>query len=415
MIFIGANAFTHVGNNIVKGMDMASSPVKRSKRANGTGRLYKDHKRDRWVAAFEFEKGKPVYKTTKFKKDIYILEEWLMEQRHAKEHGVTTRALHPKMTVSEFLTNWNQGRKFEVKANTVRYYQQSIDHRISPFIGDLLASKLTTKAILSLITTLRQQNYSGSTIRGACITLNAAYNHAVQVGDMPFNPMKDVKIPEANSKPTKPIKKSDFMKIYNEAQKDPWMHARIEVGMFMGRRPSEVAGLKWSDLDLDEKRLIVERQIIREDGVGLVINSPKQDVEQNIPLSDDQIDIFMKLKAHQDSTGMTKLNDEGWIFPNDHGGRLSPEVDRKRWNRLLEASWVKRYQRYQMRKTAFTNLNSSGMDTKALQKYTGHADVRTLMNSYVFGTTEAEVKALAFQDQLRDSIKPSAIPKLRAV
>ena len=394
---------------------MANSPVKREKRANGTGRLYKDHKQDRWVASFEFVKGRPIYKTTKFKKNIHILEEWLAEQRYAKEHGVTTRSLIPNMTVTEFLNIWNQGRRHEIKANSFRYYQQSIGHRITPFIGDMNASKLTTKSILDFIGNLKKHGYSGSTIRGACITLNAAYNHAVKVGDIPFNPMKDIDIPEANSKSTKPIKKSDFAKIYNEAKKDPWMHARIEVGMFMGRRPAEVAGLKWSDLDLEEKRLNVVRQIVREEGVGLVIDTPKQDVDQDLPLSDDQIAIFLKLKAHQDSTGMTRLNDEGWMFPNSQGGRLSPEVDRKRWNRLLEASWVKHYQRYQMRKTAFTNLNSSGMDTKALQKYTGHADVRTLMTSYVFGTTEAELKALAFQDDLRNSIEVTQKPRLRAV
>lgn len=394
---------------------MAKSPVKREKRANGTGRLYKDHKQDRWVASFEFTKGRPIYKTTKYKKNIHLLEEWLAEQRYAKEHGVTTRTLIPNMTITEFLTNWNQERSHEIKANSVRYYQQSIDHRITPFIGHLIASKLTTKAILDFIGNLKKIGYSGSTIRGACITLNAAYNHAVKVGDIPFNPMKDIDIPEANSKPTKPIKKSDFAKIYCQAKKDPWMHARVEVGMFMGRRPAEVAGLKWSDLDLEEKRLIVQRQIVREEGIGLVINTPKQDVDQDIPLSDDQITILLALKTHQDQTGMTRLNDEGWMFPNDHGGRLSPEVDRKRWKRLLEASWVKNYQRYQMRKTAFTNLNSSGMDTKALQKYTGHADVRTLMNSYVFGTTEAELKALAFQDELRNSIEVTQQPRLRAV
>ena len=394
---------------------MANSPVKREKRANGTGRLYKDHKQDRWVASFEFIKGRPIYKTTKYKKNIYVLEEWLSEQRYAKEHGITTRTLIPKMTITEFLTTWNQGRKHEIKTNSIRYYQQSIDHRITPFIGDLMASTLTTKAIIEFIGALRKKGYSGSTIRGACITLNAAYNHAVQVGDIPFNPMKDIEIPNANSKSTKPIKKSDFAKIYNQAMKDPWMHARIEIGMFTGRRPAEVAGLKWVDLDLEEKRLVIERQIIREEGVGLVIDTPKQDVDQDIPLSDTQIGILLKLKEHQDETGITRINEEGWMFPNNHGGRLSPEVDRKRWKRLLEAAWVKHYQRYQMRKSAFTNLNSSGMDTAALQKYTGHADVRTLMTSYVFGTTDAEIKALEFQDDLRKSIHTSEIPRLRAI
>ena len=71
------------------------------------------------------------------------------------------------------------------------------------------------------------------------------------MGDFPQNPMLRVKKPKLQSKPTKQIPHEDFQKIYLESAKDPFMHARVEVGMMMGLLPGEVHGLQWEDLDLN--------------------------------------------------------------------------------------------------------------------------------------------------------------------
>lgn len=392
---------------------MPYKPLNRPKRPNGFGSIYAE--KNRYVAAIPDVNGKIIRKIVRSAKDKPLLEEWLAEQRQARKHGVATRSLHPKMTVSEFLQIWLKRTGSRVKMNTRRYYAQSIEKRISPIIGSVKASQLSTKAINDFIDELKNRGYSNSTIRGALIVLNKAYKMAVIELEMPLNPMLGVEMPKANSKISKPISRKDLENLYREAMKDPWMHARVELGLFIGRRPAEVAGLKWEDIDVDSKSITISRQILRERGKGLIIDTTKTEDDLVVPLSETQLEILYRLKKHQDKSGITLLNDENWIFPNQKGGRLSPEVDTKRWKDLCSRAWTKKYQRYQMRKTAYTNLNQSGIDARSLMDYSGHSDIRTLMKSYVHGNPDAERRALAFQDELRKSLVEKPETKLRAI
>ena len=51
--------------------------------------------------------------------------------------------------------------------------------------------------------------------------LSVAYNTAVRHGDLPRNPVLHAKKPRVQSVETKPIPRKDFIKIYQEAMKDP--------------------------------------------------------------------------------------------------------------------------------------------------------------------------------------------------
>jgi hypothetical protein len=59
------------------------------------------------------------------------------------------------------------------------------------------------------------------------------------------------------------------------------------------------------------------------------------------------------------------------------------------WKQLLVKSGVKHYQRYQMRKTAFSNLYAELGDIRKLLDYSGHSQVSTVMKSYVFATEDS--------------------------
>ena len=81
---------------------------------------------------------------------------------------------------------------------------------------------------------------------------------------------------------------------------------------------------------------------------------------------------------------------------------MDPKRDHKSWKELLKAAGVKTdYTRYQMRKTAFTNLAVSGVDLRTIMEISGHKQVSTLINSYVHPTSESMRAAMDIQDQRR--------------
>lgn len=88
-------------------------------------------------------------------------------------------------------------------------------------------------------------------------------------------------------------------KIYLEAMKDPYMHARIEVAGMLGLRPGEALGLKWADLNVNESKLHVARQVQRVKGKGLVVKAVKQKKERTLFISDATIQILLTHKKYQ--------------------------------------------------------------------------------------------------------------------
>ena len=119
----------------------------KTKNANGRGSTYivtKANGKKVRKAAINDVNGKRRVKTFKTKADA---EDWLAEQRRARELGENTYAANPKMNIADFLDGWLISHKNNVKPNTYRCYQSVIKNQINPALGKVNASTLTPKAI----------------------------------------------------------------------------------------------------------------------------------------------------------------------------------------------------------------------------------------------------------------------------
>ena len=88
------------------------------------------------------------------------------------------------------------------------------------------------------------------------------------------------------------------------------------------------------------------------------------------------------------------------IFPNTVGKLGEEKSDRLAFKNLLHAAGVTDYQLYQLRKTAFTTM-AGQTDLKTLMEFSGHTQVSTVMNSYVFATSDSMNNAVTMLDRSR--------------
>lgn len=387
---------------------MSNSPklVKRvsnkPKRANGRGSIYqitKPNGRTVWKAAIKDINGK--LRTKNFTK-FAEAEDWIAEQRRARELGENTYATNPKMTVGEFMTGWVESKYSDDQSNTQRFYRNAIKNHIIPALGNIKASSLTSKSIESLLRDMAARQLGAGTIRSVKASLSAAFSDAVRLGDLTRNPMKNVKMPDIQAKPTKPLPRTDWEKIYIESTKVPYMHARIEVAGMLGLRPGEALGLKWSDLNVEERTLHVARQVQRIKGKGLAIKAVKQKKERTLVISNATVQILLTHKRYQALQKAAWTEDLDLVFPNSIGRPQDEKADRNAFKKLLNNAGTPNYELYQLRKTAFTAM-ASQTDLKTLMEFTGHTQVSTVLGSYVFATSESMAKAVNGMDSLRPS------------
>jgi integrase len=379
--------------------------VSREKRANGEGSVYpkilKSGKK-RYIAAAKDVNGKLRRVSFAKKSDAY---DHLFQMKQDRKVGKNSFAVNPKMTISDFLNKWLVNRAI-IKPETRRNYETAIKNWISPHIGSFLASSIRPATIENLYSKLEAADYKPGTTNVVHAVLSKAFADAVRLGEIPINPMLNVQKLTRKSLASKHIPKNDEIRIYAQATKSPQDHARIEIGMVMGLRPGEVLGLKWSDIDWNNRTLTIERQVQRVKNLGLVFQTSKTGKSRTLHLSEKQVEILMIHRYSQDSKKALWIEDEDLLFPNSVGKKQDPKADHKNWKQLLKASGVtSNYTRYQMRKTAFTNLSANGVDVRTIMELSGHSQASTLLNSYVHATSGSIRNALEIQDKLRPDSK----------
>jgi integrase len=375
-----------------------SAAGSKDKRANGEGSIYWDKSKQRWIGAAYDINGKLRRKSCLKKSEA---EDFCHEQKKARSLGTSTFATNPKMKMSEFLDLWLTTRA-NIKPETRRNYETAIKNWITPHIGKFLVSAIRPATIENLYQKLDSAGFRAGTTNVVHAVLSKAFSDAVRLGEIPVNPMDRVQKLTRKSVSSKYIAKNDEIRIYAEASKIPSTHARIEIGLVMGLRPGEVMGLKWSDIDWNQRTLTIERQVQRVKAQGLVFQSSKTGKSRTLHLSETQVEILMIHRYDQDSKKINWVEDEDLLFPNSLGKKQDPKADHKAWKALLKAAGVKTdYTRYQMRKTAFTNLSASGVDVKTIMEMSGHSQASTLLTSYVHATSESIKNALTIQDRNR--------------
>ena len=378
----------------------SSLSSERTKRPNGAGSYYAIAGTRKYKAAIHDVQGK--LRTKVFQSEVQA-QDWLVEQRRSRELGNATYALSPKDSVTIFLTKFLANHSSNIKHGTYKSYKGSIA-RLHPFIGSLNASKLTPRSIETAYAHLKGQGYAAGTVKAAHRLLSVAYRDAVRLNEIPANPIEKVKMPSGKSVSTKAIPSQDMAKIYQAAAHDSYALARIDIGFSLGIRPGEVFGLKWSDIDFESKKIVIERQVQSIPGKGRVFQTVKQDDIRTLPLTDSQITILLRHRAAQDLEKSFWKEDGDLVFPNSVGKKMDDRKDRDRFKALCIASGVREYQVYQMRKTCFTNMAASGVGIKTVMEFSGHSQVSTLINSYVFPTNESMDAATEKMDGLRPKL-----------
>ena len=358
---------------------------KKRTRANGEGTIFKH--RNRWTVACYDIRG--IRRTQSFKKKIEA-ETWLVEQVTARKRFKGTYVVNPKQTVEEYLNNWLPTQRHLIRPNSTKFYSSTIKNLIVPYIGSIPACQLSPATIEELLNTLADKGYAHGSIVGVIRTLSKAYADGLKNHKQVHNPALAVKMLAIDPVVSQAIPLEDLTKLYRVAKESPFDLARLMIGAELGLRPSEITGLKWTDLyQIGEDWLItVERQVQRVKGKPLYLARTKTSSRAAKPLTERQISILHTHKHHQALNKARWVEDNDVIFPNSIG-RLRDETLDKAWmKQLCDRAEVKRYMRYQLRKSCFTNF-LRGADLGTTKAFSGHTSTKTLEDHYITPASSA--------------------------
>ncbi len=181
-----------------------------------------------------------------------------------------------------------------------------------------------------------------------------------------------------------------------------------------GMRISEFCGLMLKDIDLENRIINIDHQLLRTSEMKYVIEATKTNAgTRKLPMTEDVFRCFQAIIEDREKPRFEKMVDghTGFLFTDKDGMPLVAMHWEHRFNHM-----VKRYNdiyRVQIpnitphvcRHTYCSNMAKSGMNPKTLQYLMGHSDIGVTLNTYTHLGLEDAADELKRMEELADARK----------
>lgn len=277
----------------------------------------------------------------------------------------------------EYLKRWLAGRR-ALRPATVRSYEGHIRRYLGPHLGHIALKVLSAVEINTMYDELlRQARLSNATVHRINATLMSALNAAVRAGLIEKNPAALVELPPASRVHQTTWSANELMQFLdtNTAHEH---HALFALLSSRGLRRGEALGLRWADVDLDENRIRVARQLEHYRGV-VTFGPPKSKAGIRSVAVDDWLARILYLHGcSQRLKG--KLN--GWpvddntlVFTTDGGEPLHPLRVTRSFDAAVAAGGLPRIRLHDLRHTSASIGLASGESLLEVSRRLGHSSI----------------------------------------
>lgn len=307
------------------------------------------------------------------------------------------------MTLTEVYDVWLPVKKRQVKQSSISCYQLIFKNIIQPEFGDMNVELLNKKTVAPF---MNQVLDSGKWSVKYCVDILIVLKMLIRFSGDEL----DLNAPDTNWKMVWPTKNkslttkierysiSEYKRIVEYALSNPSpRNLGILLTICSGMRIGEICALQWSDVDIVNKMIHVNKTLERiyimdsatgEKGTIVTIDTPKTtSSNRSIPILKDILPIVKKFSA--------VCNPEYYICTCSDKFE-EPRTFRNYYRKfILEKVKLDHCIKFHgLRHTFATTLIENKMDIKTVSTILGHSDISTTLNVYVHPSEEAKRDAV---------------------
>ncbi len=296
-----------------------------------------------------------------------------------------------KTLFSNVTEKWLLYKKFSIKQSTYYRYNYIVNKYINSYFKGKKVSFFENYDFNKYVEYL-SKNLSSKTVSDIVIVFKSILKYINTNYNTNYN-LNLIAIPKQKKKETKILNEREIEKLEKFCvNTHNARYIGIVICLNTGLRIGEICCLKWKDINLKEKIIVVNKTVQRiykgKNKTEMQIGEPKTDSStRKIPISNKLMHILKKLKQ------INNISDEMY-FLTGTTKIFEPRNYYAFYKKILNLCNIQNYNFHVLRHTFASNCIKIGMDAKSLSELLGHSDVNITLNRYVHSSYSIKKKFL---------------------
>ena len=292
-------------------------------------------------------------------------------------------AAQRKETVSEYMTEWLERHgEANLRPSTKTSYQTHMRNHIFPYLGDVQLGQLTPAMLDDLYRKLSEKGLSASSVRYAHRILSVSMEHARKYHYIETNPARDVLTRFGKQgKTPDPYTVEQMRQLLAYVTGGDWELIVILGGLY-GLRLSEIIGLRWRNVNLEQNTFAVVEQFPFEIPADVKVvpeMAPVKSGERTLPITPLTKPYFERQLIAQNE--QKRLNaasgspyyDNDLVLAKPDGAPKRRERISNSFGQMLRHSGMPHIRFHDLRHTAATNMHELTGDFYTVAQILGHS------------------------------------------
>lgn len=359
------------------------------------------HKRKdgRWEARYikDRKNGKAVYHSVYAK--TYSEVKAKLKNCIAKEKDSKIEKTSKKMTFDDVFQEWLKYKQNFIKQSSYNKYFNLYTNYINDVFKntclDDVSNSMFQEAVISMINLKNKRTkkkLSSSTIKSIVYVIKSTVLFAQKQGyikafclqiEIPSNEAKNIQVLSRNEQ--------NILEFHTRLKLDT-ISLAILVCLYSGLRIGEICALRWEDIDLNNKYIVVNKTVQRIQQIQvpyratktiLTVTPPKtNNAIRKIPISSVLYSILSKYYEQN------YRSSKHYVLVNKNNDMIDPRSIQYQFKELIKKIKITQITFHGLRHTFATRCIELGTDIKTLSEILGHSNVSTTMNIYVHSTEQ---------------------------
>lgn len=299
-----------------------------------------------------------------------------------EENGFTDHSSKP--TFEEVANLWLESYETTVKPTTYQNTRKYLNILIKDYFSDIRIESISVSMMQQIVLKLSKR-YTAYSLYLSVV--NRVFKFAMSLGIVQANPVDRIIRPKQQPPKSEKIaltkeELNQFLTLAKEHAR-PVLYAAWHTLAYTGLRKGELLGLEWSDIDLDNKVISVQHNLVMVNGKYRIQSPKTRKSIRKITIDDTTASVLKSWKLEQKKLFFKNgVKNSNIVFSGSSGEYLDKSHFRVSLKKFLKRYDLPAITVHGLRHTHASLLFEAGVEPKTISDRLGHANIQTTLDMY---------------------------------